>query len=287
MARNQHPDIERWPEVSDAGRWPEAPPEEDRWAAAQNRRRPMPPPPQPDPEPDEDPWAAPQNRRRIPVTPPVEAEEEQWETPGRRRAGRLRVEVPPIVNPYAIVALVAALIGAFPVAIVFSFISFGHPRGRIMALCALLIGTLEVTAIAGLAVLSGVTLPHLNLHRNSETSASLSQPSVAPVVPPPTSSVPATVTATPVTPPSVAKGEVCTEAQVALIGAASDGGTLLCLRGSSGDRWVGPYSVSTAVYDGGSKCLPGTDKTARTSDGHALVCEGTAGRAGTWNLWVE
>ncbi|MQY27116.1 preprotein translocase subunit SecD family protein [Nocardia aurantia] len=282
MARNQHPEVERWPQASDDGRWPEAPPEDDRWAAAQNRRRPVPPPPA---DPDDDLWAA-ADRRRVPATPPAEPDDEEWEAPSRRRAGRLRVEVPPIVNPYAIVALVAALIGAFPVAIVFAFVSFSYPRGRFMAACALLIGMLEVTVLLGVAALAGVTVPHLDLHRSSDSSASLGQPSVAPTQPT-TTSVPITVTAaTPVKPPSAAKGEVCTDAQVALIGTASDGSTLLCLHSSSGYRWVGPYSVSTAVHEGGGKCLPGTDKSARTSDGHALVCEG-AGATGTWTLWVE
>ncbi|WP_019932105.1 hypothetical protein [Nocardia sp. BMG111209] len=283
MARNQHPEVERWPEASDDGRWPEAPPEDDRWAAAQNRRRPVPPPPPV--EPDDDPWAA-SARRRGPAAPPADPEEEDWDVPSRRRAGRLRVEVPPIVNPYAIVALVAALIGAFPVAIVFAFVSFSYPRGRFMAACALLIGMLEVTVVAGIAMLAGVTVPHLSLHRNADSTSSLSQPSVAPAQSS-TTSAPVTVTAaTPVTPPSVAKGEVCTDAQVALIGKTSDNSTLLCLHSSSGYRWVGPYNVSTAVYEGGSKCLPGTDKSARTADGHALACEG-AGTTGTWTLWVE
>jgi hypothetical protein len=72
----------------------------------------------------------------------------------------------------------------------------------------------------------------------------------------------------------------------ALIGTAADGSTLLCLKSGSGYRWTGPYLVSTTSAEGGSKCIAGTDKTARTPDGHALVCEGGQGHS-TWSLWVE
>ncbi|MBO0856677.1 MAG: hypothetical protein J2P18_23255, partial [Nocardia sp.] len=83
----------------------------------------------------------------------------------RRRAGRLRAEVQPIVNPYAIVALIAALVALFPVAIVFAFISFSHPRGRLMAMCALLLGVLEMAVgVALLLALTGVVDAHALLH---------------------------------------------------------------------------------------------------------------------------
>ncbi|MBF6328857.1 DUF4190 domain-containing protein [Nocardia transvalensis] len=274
MARKPYSETEGWPEVSEDERWPVAEPDEDRWEAAQSRRRMM-------AEPEDDRWDPPQNRRR----PPVEPDDERWETPSRRRTGRLRVEVPPIVNPYSIVALVAALLGLFPVAIVFGFISFSHPRGRVMALFALMIGIAEVVAIAGYIVLTGVTLPSTSLRSEPTTVAT----TVVTVTPPPTTTQ-AAATTTPAAPPTVsatapatvAKGEVCTQAQAGLIGTTTDGSTLLCLRGGGGYRWTGPYTVSTAVSEGGAKCNPATDKTARTADGHALVCE-----RNTWALWVE
>ncbi|MCM6777581.1 DUF4190 domain-containing protein [Nocardia sp. CDC159] len=271
MARRQQPEVERWPEVPDDERWPVAEPDEDRWEAARNRRRMA--------ESEDDRWDVPRTRQA------VEADDERWETSSRRRTGRLRVEVPPIVNPYAIVALVAALLGLFPVAIVFGFISFTHPRGRAMALFALMIGIAEVVALAGVLVLSGVTLPRPALRSDPATvgttivtvtsppPASAAAPSYAVPVPPSTAAV---------QPTTVAKGEVCTEPQAGLIGTAADGGTLLCLRGANGYRWNGPYTVATAVYNGGTKCNPATDKTGRTADGRALVCE-----RNTWTLWVE
>ena len=252
------------------------------------------------PEPDDDRWDSAPPRRRGAIEP----DEDRWDnSPGRRRAGRLRVEVPPIVNPYAIVALVAALLGLFPVAIVFGLIAFSHPRGRVMAMSALMLGLAEVLILAVALVLSGITLPHTTLRTvpaavSTDTTGSNSEltRTIAPtttVVPPGTPITTAPVTTTtpamttaPAGPISAAKGEVCTDAQGGLLGAASDGSTLLCLHGTGGYRWTGPYSVSTAVYEGGSKCDPTLDKTARTPDGHALVCEGQ-GRSSIWSLWVE
>ncbi|WP_062994984.1 DUF4190 domain-containing protein [Nocardia mikamii] len=287
MARNQYAD-ERWPEVSEEEYWADEPvPADDRWDPPPPRRAPNPRVA----EPSDDRWETTPNRRR----PAAEAEDDRWDSaPNRRRTGRLRVEVPPIVNPYAIVALVAALLGLFPVAIVFGLIAFSHPRGRVMAMSALLLGLAEVLVLAAALVLSGVTLPHTTLGTvpaalstdtvTSNTAVSRTAAPTAVVTPPPTP--PATTTATPAGPVSAAKGEVCTQAQAGLIGSASDGATLLCLHGSSGYRWTGPYSVSTAVYEGGAKCDAGLDKTARTPDGHALVCEGQ-GRSSIWSLWVE
>ncbi|MFF0456221.1 DUF4190 domain-containing protein [Nocardia africana] len=286
MARNQYAE-QRWPEVPDEEHWTDEPePADDRWDPPPPRRAAGPRAA----DPADDRWEATPNRRR----PAAEAEDDRWDSaPNRRRTGRLRVEVPPIVNPYAIVALVAALLGLFPVAIVFGLIAFSHPRGRVMAMSALLLGLAEVLILAAALVLSGVTLPHTTLGTvpaalSTDTAASnTTTRAVAPttvVTPPPTA--PTTTTAAPAGPVSAAKGEVCTQAQAGLIGSATDGATLLCLHGSSGYRWTGPYSVSTAVYEGGAKCDPGLDKTARTPDGHALVCEGQ-GRSNIWSLWVE
>jgi hypothetical protein len=198
------------------------------------------------------------------------------------------VEVPPIVNPYSIVALAAALIGLFPVAIVFGLISFSHPRGRVMALFALLFGIVELMALTGVVMLSGARIPHP--HWNAWSSAdnvvvTTAAPAVTPAPTPPP------ITAAPITPSSTApitvdRGQMCAQTDAALIGAANDGTTVLCLHGTNGYRWTGPYTVSTTVAEGGGKCLAGIDKTARTADGHALVCEGQNGRS-TWTLWVE
>ncbi|MBF6206223.1 hypothetical protein IU483_19320 [Streptomyces gardneri] len=251
MTRAERRETDRWPQAS-----------EDRWS---------------EPEPD-GPWP--------------DDEDERWpeQPPSRRRTGRLRVEIPPIVNPYAIVALVAALLGLFPVAIVFGFIAFSHPRGRVMAMFALLLGVAEITAVAGFVLLTNNWLPDLT----NRTAA---------IEPTPLASVPTTVeprvvtttTAAPspavtTTPPEseepVTKGAPCTEAQLGKIGSATNGGTLICLTTAGGYQWSGPHTVATAVQQAGSKCDAAGAKTGRTADGRALVCE-VSGRGGTWVLWTE
>ncbi|WP_067884691.1 hypothetical protein [Nocardia vaccinii] len=310
-----------------SGPWPVAEPEEDRWGTAQNRRLPPEPngqrwdngttgrhpvqaPGRTDtgenrrlaPSPEGERWEAAQTRRQAAAddgyetgqtrrrAPATDLDDDYHESaPSRRRSGRLRVEVPPIVNPYSIVALVAALLVLFPVAIVFGLISFTHPRGRMMALFALLLGAAEATALVGLLALSGVTLPHSPFRFQADSTPvtqTATTPATAGDVPPLQVTVSTAAPTTSADRTAVAQGQVCTQAQAALIGATSDGTTLLCLKGSSGYRWTGPYTVSTAVYDNGSKCNAAGDKSARTADGHALVCEGQ-GRSAAWTLWVE
>ncbi|WP_157128817.1 DUF4190 domain-containing protein [Nocardia amamiensis] len=245
--------------------------ETDRWPAGQPEER----------------WSEQEPDRRW-----QEDEDERWpeQPPSRRRTGRLRVEIPPIVNPYAIVALVAALLGLFPVAIVFGFIAFSHPRGRVMAMFALLLGVAEITAVAGFVLLSGNWLPDV-MNRTAAVGptpvASVPSTVERPVAPTPAAPSPA-----PTTPPStaaqgpVAKGSVCSETQLGQIGTGTDGSTLICLTTGSGYQWSGPHTVATAVQQPGSKCDASGAKTGRTADGRALVCE-VSGRSGTWVLWTE
>ncbi|MGK8486244.1 DUF4190 domain-containing protein [Nocardia asiatica] len=246
-------------ERRETDRWPQARPD-DRWS---------------EPEPDSH-WS--------------EDEEERWpeQPPSRRRAGRLRVEIPPIVNPYAIVALVAALLGLFPVAIVFGFIAFSHPRGRVMAMFALLLGVAEITAVAGFVLLTGNWMPDL-VNRTATIGPTASAPVTTVERPAPTTTTapsPAVTTTPQESPGPVTKGAACTEAQLGQIGSAATGGTLICLTTSGGYQWSGPHTVATAVQQAGSKCDASGAKTGRTADGRALVCE-VSGRSGTWVLWTE
>ena len=211
----------------------------------------------------------------------------------RRRTGRLRVEVPPIVNPYAIVALVAALLGLFPVAVVFGLISFSHPRGRMMGMSALLLGLVEAVVATAVVLALGFgssTGPFEDLPGAlHQTSATVTQTATATSTDAgdtdvsTTASAPSTTaTSTDAEPIAAAAGESCTRSDAAMIGAAADGSLLLCLRTAGGYQWSGPYSVSTAVFTEGATCDPALDKTARTPDGRALVCEKHA-----WTTWTE
>ncbi len=216
---------------------------------------------------------------------PEEPGDDEYE-PNRRRSGRLRMEVQPIVNPYSIVALIGGLVGLFPVAIVFGFISFSHPRGRIMAVFALMLGVAEVTIVAGVLMLSGYSLPHNPFHTDALGTA----PTTSPTQPEALAPAPNTTTKTPQTTSAATvsatatKGGTCTDA--GLISTDADGNSLLCLQSGNANSWSGPYTVSPTVDQAGSTCSPATDKSARTADNHALVCEGS-GHNAAWALWVS
>ncbi|MEV3964117.1 hypothetical protein AB0M34_25045 [Nocardia sp. NPDC050193] len=239
-------------------RWPEVPPDPDEEPPRTGRRRD-----------DYDDWSA---------QPPPSDER-------------------PIVNPYAIVALVAALILVFPVAIVFGLIAFGHPRGRFMACTALLLGVGEVALLAALVLApretpggvfsrvgdavgevtgaQGATESSASAASGTSASAPTSSPGRSATT---ESSVPAS-RAGAATPPAAEVDTACPEP--ALLGVAADGGTLLCLTDSAsvtGYQWSGPYRVAETVRAKGASCT-GT-ATARTAAGYALVCEN-----GTWTLW--
>ncbi|MFE3445613.1 hypothetical protein ACFXNW_21490 [Nocardia sp. NPDC059180] len=202
-----------------------------------------------------------------------------------------------IVNPYAVIALVAALLLLIPVAIVFGLIAFSHPRGRVMALFALLMGLAEAAIIAALIVAPGDLLsdvvPRTEELASTQTSqtvlatqASATEPAaLAPsenAGPSETSPAATSDAAT----PTASLRTACPEA--GLIGTAADGSTLLCLTAASsttGFQWKGPYTVSEVIGEGGTSCTPGAAATARTVDGRALVCEGQ-GRGATWVLWT-
>ncbi|WP_228001512.1 DUF4190 domain-containing protein [Nocardia australiensis] len=256
MVRTERREAERWPQTQQEGHWSQPEPD-DRW------------------EEEESP-----ERRADP------------EYEGRRRTGRLRVEVPPIINPYSVVALVAALVGLFPVAIVFGLIAFSHPRGKTMAFFALLLGILEVVAVAGIVLLNSNLFPDV-VTRAGKTAAISASPTAAvpptvadtaltTPVPKPTSAAVSSTTAA--NPGVVKQATACTDTQAGLIATTAEGSTLLCLSGggSSGPyKWAGPFTVASTVAEVGGKCDSTGAKSARTADGRALVCEGRA-----WAVWI-
>ncbi|MFC6010550.1 hypothetical protein [Nocardia lasii] len=209
---------------------------------------------------------------------------QRWPQVSDEEAARGRHGDPPRVNPYAMVALAAALVLLFPIAIVFALLSFGHPRGRGIAVLALLLGISEVALAAaiGMAVFGGwdVSVP------------TMAQASASPTVPAPSHGAPtATEAAVPVTSPAehagvVEKGTTCAAEKVGLLGVAADGATLLCLRVGGDYTWAGPFKVSGSYYTEGANCDAALDKTGRTSQNYALVCEGK-GSAAVWTAWTS
>ncbi|WP_040835284.1 hypothetical protein [Nocardia brevicatena] len=206
----------------------------------------------------------------------------------------------PVVNPYAIVALAAALLLMFPVAVVFGLLAFGHPRGKLMATTAVLLGAAEVAAVVALIVLPGAPISELM----SRVENHLAQGTGTAVYEPPATSTPEqnaevpipTGTATSEPPAdSTTATEQATVAEsgvscprAGLIGTTAAGTTLLCLSDSSsrtGYRWTGPYRVADDIEETGSPCR-GDATTARTVDGRALVCEKT-NSGGIWALWTS
>ncbi|MFJ2839458.1 hypothetical protein ACIO52_29235 [Nocardia sp. NPDC087230] len=205
-------------------------------------------------------------------------------TPEDGGAGAGRADQPR-VNPYAMIALAAALVLLFPIAIVFGLLSFGHPRGRGMAVFALLLGSTEVAALAtvGLVLFGGLDLEVPTLAQETTvTSVSTTVPSHGAPSATPTGTVPVLSPAGTV----VEKGTPCSADRAGLLGVAADGATLLCLRADGAYTWSGPFRVSGSYYTEGTRCDPTVDKSGRTSDNHALVCEGKAG-AGSWVPWTE
>ncbi|MGW5381898.1 hypothetical protein [Nocardia sp. NPDC003963] len=210
-----------------------------------------------------------------------------------------RYEDRPVVNPYAIVALVAALILIFPVAIVFGLIAFGHPRGRFMAFTALLLGILEVAVLAAFVLLprdsSGGVLARVGDVVGEATGGQRATESTGSATPEisattrtavPTESPAVTESSVPrsgagAAPPVAEADTPCPEP--GLLGVGSDGGTLLCLTDAAsvtGYQWSGPFRVAETVREVGVSCTGAA--TARTAAGYALVCEG-----GTWTLWAS
>lgn len=206
----------------------------------------------------------------------------------------------PVVNPYAIVALAAALLLMFPVAVVFGLLAFGHPRGKLMATTAVLLGVVEVAAVVALIVLPGAPISELMArvenHLAQETGTAVYDPPAVsapersadmPIPPGTATTEPPAGTTTATEQPAVAESGVsCSPA--GRIGTTEDGVTLLCLSDSSsstGYRWAGPYRVADGIEEAGSACR-GDVTTARTLDGRALVCEKTDS-GGIWTLWTS
>ncbi|WP_067862202.1 hypothetical protein [Nocardia shimofusensis] len=203
----------------------------------------------------------------------------------------------PIVNPYAVIALVAALLALFPVAIVFGLIAFGHPRGRAMATFAVLLGIAEAAAVAAVVVLTGSSLTDTLADLEDATAtgttvtatSTADQTTAAQAPPAELPSARPTPASTTEEAPLVRKGAACTAGQLGMIGSAVDGGTLLCLEaaGASGaHQWSGPYNIGTGVFEPGRTCDETIAKSGRTADGRALVCE-SQGTEGVWVRWTN
>jgi hypothetical protein len=212
-----------------------------------------------------------------------------------------------VANPYAVIALGAALLGLFPVAIVFGILAATRPGGRVMAGWALALGLVEVAAVAGFVVLG---VDHAT---DSTPAAAISTTAAAPAtvgtlstttmlpLPPPPSAAPtrsSTATSAPTTTqtdtsatdtgprgPAGAVNTPCAKSQNGLIGTAADGGALVCTNfgDDSGYKWSNAGPLAGGVHAPGATCDPlvSGGLTGHTADGHAVACEGD-GHNGSW-----
>ncbi len=94
-------------------------------------------------------------------------------------------------NPYAVISLAAALLGLFPVAIVFAALAFARPGGRGIAIAGLVLGIVEALATAAI-VYSAST--EFTVSGTATASKNFSMPADVPTIisPPPTTAAPTT-----------------------------------------------------------------------------------------------
>lgn len=195
------------------------------------------------------------------------------------------------VNPYAVIALVAALLGLFPVAIVFGILAFWRPAGRGLAIAALVLGAIEAIAVATVIYGFGT-----GLTADDSTNAAVYQDYSLPATPleaPPTSVIVPSLT----TPPPVETTvEVTEEPPLALPSVdescdptvdnhatSSDGTFLKCAyAGRSTARWVRSAPI-IAYAEQGESCDPSARGIAVSPEGLDMVCVSNGGGdAGNW-----
>lgn len=195
------------------------------------------------------------------------------------------------INPYAVIALVAALLGLFPVAIVFGILAFWRPAGRGLAIAGLALGAIEAIAVATIVYGFGT-----GLTADGSTNATVYQDysiSATPLEAPPATVIVPSLT-TP--PPAETTVEVTEEPPLALPAVddscdpdvdnhatSSDGTFLKCAyAGRSTARWVRSAPI-IAYADQGASCDPSTRGIAVSPEGVEMVCvSNDGGEAGYW-----
>jgi len=179
------------------------------------------------------------------------------------------------VNPYAVISLVAALLGLFPVAIVFGILAFWRPAGRGIAIAGLAIGVIELLVVATFLYGFGSLTP--NNSASSDTLTPYSVPATAMLtVPSTTTSLPpveTTVDATEV--PIASRPEVDDPCDPSTDNheTSADGTFLKCTyAGSTSARWVQSAPIIDSNAEAGSVCDPTVSGIAVSPDGVDLFC---------------
>lgn len=209
----------------------------------------------------------------------------------------------PIVNPYAVIALVAALLLLFPIAIVFGIIAFTYPRGRGMAWSALVLGCLQLGITMTVIVIGGNAMNDVSF----SSRATSEQPTYATPLPTLTeTTAPATTfsaepeattsnpPATTTVPARPANGSPCTESMKITTGA--DGHAMVCSGGGGAPRLVWQSTgkpLQPGIHDEGEPCDPSAaTRFGQNSAGHVVQCLGPdrqpgQGTNGEWTTKVN
>jgi hypothetical protein len=202
-----------------------------------------------------------------------------------------RPEVDPI-NPYAVIALVAALVGLFPVAIVFGILAFWRPAGRGVAIAGLALGVIEALVVAAIVYGVGTGLT-ADEPATANAYQDYSLPATPLAAPPTVFTVPSLTTA--VAPP---EAPVETEEPLPVVlpevddpcdpavdnhATSADGTFLKCAyAGRSTARWVQSAPI-IAYADRGDSCDPSARGIAVSPEGLDMVCvSNSAGQGGYW-----
>ncbi|RRQ26209.1 DUF4190 domain-containing protein [Rhodococcus sp. Eu-32] len=183
-------------------------------------------------------------------------------------------------QPYAVIALVAALLGLFPVAIVFGILVFWRPGGRGLAIAGLAFGVIEalLAAIVVYGLGAGLTA------EDSTASTAFQDYSLpaTPMSPPPTVFTVPSLTTLPPAPtttrvpdepvPVLPVVDQTCDPAVDNHATAADGTFMKCAyAGRSTARWVQSAPI-IAYADQSSACDPSVRGIAVSPEGLDMVC---------------
>jgi hypothetical protein len=188
------------------------------------------------------------------------------------------------------VALVAAGLGLFPVAILFGLAALSRRGGRFITMLAILLGLLEIGAVAAVIMAPGHTLSGftVNVSRSGvDAAVTRSHPAA-----PNSAALPATLAtagpAAPVLPWGAPVAGAACPKSLALLLTPTDSGPLICYASSPTGSyvWSGAQPMAAGVHAKGDACDPAQvlGFVGRTADDRALSCKGN-GHAGSWQDW--
>ncbi|MDJ0395838.1 DUF4190 domain-containing protein [Rhodococcus sp. G-MC3] len=196
------------------------------------------------------------------------------------------------INPYAVIALIAALLGLFPVAIVFGILAFWRPAGRRVAIAGLVIGAIEAIAVATVVYGFGTGLT-VDDSTNATVYHDYSLPATPLEAPPTTVIVPSLTTPPPVEttiavtkePPLAlpAVDDPCDPAVDNHATSSNDTFLKCAYAGRSTARWVRSAPI-IAYADQGAPCDPSARGIAVSPGGVDMVCVSNAANQGGY--WV-